>query len=121
MTVLEVTEPAGMEAPLHVHHRDDEAFWILEGTVTFKVGGASFDAGPGDFAFGPRGVPHRFTVGEGGCRMLMILTPGGLEDLVRAMSTPARERTLPPEGEPTPDPDEMQAAARAHGCEVVEG
>ncbi|CAN5579217.1 hypothetical protein BH20ACT17_BH20ACT17_07220 [soil metagenome] len=32
MTIVEITEPAGMEAPLHVHHREDEAFWILEAT-----------------------------------------------------------------------------------------
>jgi uncharacterized cupin superfamily protein len=31
MTIVEVTEPAGAEAPLHVHHRDDEGFWVLEG------------------------------------------------------------------------------------------
>src|SRR4051812_44903516 len=34
MTIVEVTEPPGAEAPLHVHHREDEAFWILEGSVT---------------------------------------------------------------------------------------
>ena len=38
-TIVEITEPPGAEAPLHVHHREDEAFWILEGNVTLEVGG----------------------------------------------------------------------------------
>ena len=53
MSIVEVTEPPGAEAPLHVHHREDETFWVLEGDVTFEVGGTTFEASPGDIAFGP--------------------------------------------------------------------
>ncbi len=60
--IVEITEPPGAEAPLHVHHREDEGFWVLEGDVSFEVGGTTFDASAGDFAFGPRDVPHRYTV-----------------------------------------------------------
>jgi quercetin dioxygenase-like cupin family protein len=70
MTIVEVTEPPGAEAPLHVHHRDDEGFWILEGDVTFEVGDTTIEASAGDYVFGPRNIPHRFTVGANGCRML---------------------------------------------------
>ena len=38
LTVLDVTDPPGVKAPMHVHHREDEAFWVLEGDVTFEVG-----------------------------------------------------------------------------------
>src|SRR5688500_13111646 len=58
MTIVEVTEPAGAEAPLHVHYRDDEGFWILEGDVTFEVGDETIEATAGDFVFGPRNIPH---------------------------------------------------------------
>ncbi|MBA2357299.1 MAG: quercetin 2,3-dioxygenase, partial [Actinobacteria bacterium] len=95
MTIIEVTEPPGSEAPLHVHHRDDEGFWVLEGDVTFEVGDTTIEATAGDYVFGPRDIPHRFTVGEEGCRMLFILVPGGIEDVVRATSEPAPSRTLP--------------------------
>ena len=60
-TLVEVTCGAGYEAPLHVHHREDEGFWVLDGQVTFMVGATTIDAGAGDYAFGPRGMPHRFT------------------------------------------------------------
>src|SRR5690349_12361465 len=60
MTIIEVTEPPGAEAPLHVHHREDEAFWILEGNVTFEVGDNIINANKGDYVFGPREIPHRY-------------------------------------------------------------
>jgi quercetin dioxygenase-like cupin family protein len=119
MTIVEMTEPPGAEAPLHVHHREDEAFWVLEGDVTFEVGGTTIQAGAGDYAFGPRDIPHRYTVGDAGCRMLFICSPGGFEDLVLAMSEPAGSRTLPPPPEGAPDMERMAAIAAAHGCELL--
>jgi quercetin dioxygenase-like cupin family protein len=119
LTVVEVTDPPGVEAPLHVHHREDEAFWVLEGDVTFEVGGKTIQAGAGDFVFGPRDVPHRYTVGDTGSRMLFMLTPGGFEDLVRATSDPARSRTLPPADHPMPDEERMMSAQAAAGCAPV--
>lgn len=119
MTIIEMTEPPGAEAPLHVHHREDEGFYVLEGTVTFEVGGTVIGARAGDYAFGPRGIPHRYTVGDAGCRMLFICTPGGFEGLVVAMSEPAGSRTLPPPPDVPPDMERMLAVAEAYGCEIL--
>ena len=119
MTIIEITEPPGVQAPLHVHHREDEAFWLLEGDVTFEVGDTTIAAHAGDYVFGPRDIPHRYTVGDTGCRMLFIMTPGGFEDLVTAMSEPARSRTLPPPSEEEPDWERVAAIARAHGNELL--
>jgi quercetin dioxygenase-like cupin family protein len=122
MSIVEVTEPPGIEAPLHVHHRDDEGFWVLEGDVTFEVGDETIEASAGDYVFGPRDVPHRFTVGDRGCRMLFILVPGGIEDVIRATSEPAPSRTLPPlpEAEPTPEEIErLKAIVKEHGYELL--
>ena len=122
LSLIEVTEPpnpTGAPGPLHVHHREDEGFWILEGDATFEVGDTRIEAHPGDFAFGPRGIPHRYTVGEAGCRMLFIMTPGGFEDLVREMSVPAQRRTLPPPSAAEPDWEHVAAVAKAHGCELL--
>lgn len=123
MTILDVTEPANSEAPLHVHHTEDEGFWILEGNATFEIGDQVVEARAGDYLFGPRHVPHRFTTGPSGCRMLFIFTPGGFEELLRAVSRPAESRELPPPGDGAPPSDEemqaMQAAIEAHGCEIL--
>ncbi len=119
MTIVEITEAPGAEAPLHVHHREDEAFWILEGDVTFEVGDTTIKAHAGDYVFGPRDIPHRYTVGDAGCRMLFIMTPGGFEALVIEMSAPAGSRTLPPPSEEEPDWERTAAIAEAHGNELL--
>ena len=119
MTIVEVTEPPGHEAPLHVHHREDEAFYILEGEATIYVGDESLEVGPGDYAFGPRDIPHRYSIGDDGCRMLFICTPGGFENLVRGMSVPAASRTLPPPSDEEPDWAHVAAVAEANGCELL--
>ena len=122
MAIVEVTEHPGAEAPLHVHHRDDEAFWILEGEVTFVVGDETIEAKAGDYVFGPRDIPHRFTVGDRGCRMLFILVPGGIEDVIRATSEPATSRTLPPPPEQEPTAEEIEglkAIVKQHGYELL--
>ncbi len=119
MTIVEVTEPPGAEAPLHVHHREDEAFFILEGSVTLQVGDETIEASAGDYAMGPRDIPHRYTVGADGCRMLFICTPGGFENLVREMSVPAESRTLPPATDEEPDFEHVGKVARDNGCELL--
>jgi quercetin dioxygenase-like cupin family protein len=122
MTIVEVAEHPGAEAPLHVHHRDDEGFWILEGEVTFHVRDRRIEASAGDYVFAPRGIPHRFTVGDRGCRMLFILVPGGIEHVIRATSEPAPTRTLPPppEAEPTAEEIEgLKAIVHDHGYELL--
>ena len=119
MAIIEVTEPPGAEAPWHVHHREDEGFWLLEGSATFEVGGATVEAAAGDYLFGPRDIPHRYTVGAAGCRMLFIMTPGGFEDFVMATSEPAGSRTLPPPSAEEPDFERLAAMARVYGCELL--
>jgi quercetin dioxygenase-like cupin family protein len=120
-TLVEVLEPEG-EAPLHVHHREDEAFWILEGEVTFEIGEQTIKASPGSFVFGPKDVPHRYTVESGPARLLFLLSPAGFEEFIHATSEPASERTLPPPPEGPPSEAEMEqlgAVARQYGCELL--
>jgi quercetin dioxygenase-like cupin family protein len=120
MTIVEMNEPPGAQAPLHVHHREDEAFWILEGGATFVVGDQTIEASAGDYLFGPRDIPHRYTAGDAGCRMLFVCTPGGnFENLVREMSVPAESRTLPPPSDEEPDFARIAAIAQANGCELL--
>ena len=90
LTIVEVTEPPGAEAPLHVHHREDEGFWILEGEVTLYVGDETIEASAGDFVWGPRDIPHRYTVGPNGCRMLFI--PSAQIERLVSVTVPGHER-----------------------------
>lgn len=120
-TLVEVLEPEG-GGPLHVHHREDEGFWILEGELTFQIGDETIKASPGSFLFGPKDVPHTYTVDSGPARILFILSPAGFEDLIYATSEPARERSLPPQPAGPPSEAEMEqmgALVRQYGCEIL--
>ena len=116
-TLLDVKMPAGAVAPLHVHHAEDEGFHVLDGSVTIEVGDASVTLGPGEHAFGPREIPHRFEVGPDGAHMLWVLTPGGFEALVEEASVPAATPTLPP-ADVVP-PDDIADIVRRHGNELL--
>jgi len=118
-TLVEITAPAGLESPRHVHHREDEGFYVLDGSVTVQVGDETVELGAGRHAFGPRGIPHRFTIGPDGARMLWVLTPGGFEDLIDEASVPAERPTVPP---PTVMPPEDAAEiVLRHGNELLAG
>jgi mannose-6-phosphate isomerase-like protein (cupin superfamily) len=78
--MMEQSVPPGHGPRRHVHHREEESFYILEGEFGFEVGGRSFVAGPGTFVLGPRDIPHRFwNVGQTTGRFLLIISPPGLE------------------------------------------
>jgi len=65
-TFLDQRTPGDYAVPRHVHDREDEAWYILEGEVTFYCGTETLRAGPGSWVFAPKGVPHAFRVGPGG-------------------------------------------------------
>ena len=107
----------GFGPPLHVHNREDEALYVLEGQIRFRQGDDEFVAGPGTLVWGPRGIPHAFKVQPGGARALVIVMPGGFERMFEEGGVPARGSAEPP---PTQyDPNAARALAEKFGFEVV--
>ncbi len=90
------TVPAGYAPPRHVHRHEDEAWYILDGEVTFWCGGEELHAGRGGFVFLPRDIEHTFKVGVSGARLLTIAVPSGFAAFVRAAGEPAHDRVVPP-------------------------
>jgi mannose-6-phosphate isomerase-like protein (cupin superfamily) len=78
LSVFETTVEAG--PPLHVHDREDECFYVLDGELSIRCGSDAFDAPAGSFVFLPRGRPHRFSPRDRSARLLLIAVPGGIED-----------------------------------------
>lgn len=112
-----ISTPEGF-VPLHVHHREDEAFFVLDGEVTFTIGEDVVEAGPGSFAFGPRDVPHRYAVVTPSARMLMLFSPAGFEGFIRETSEPADSlETKVPDAL---DAEQILEAAARYGAEMLE-
>jgi mannose-6-phosphate isomerase-like protein (cupin superfamily) len=107
----------GYATPLHVHHDEDEAWYLLDGEVTFYCGDARVRVEAGAWVFAPKGVPHAFRVGEAGARMLTFSAPAGFADFVRAAGEPAAGLRLPPPG--PLDVERLSAVAARHGIAIL--
>jgi quercetin dioxygenase-like cupin family protein len=77
--VVEITISPGVEPPLHVHSRENEWFYVLDGRATFHVGGETHAGGSGAFVALPKGIPHTFTVDSPTARFILLNAPGGFE------------------------------------------
>ena len=96
LSVQEHWMPHGEAPPRHLHHREDEVFVVLDGTVRFVVGDEERIARAGDTLLAPKGVPHAFRVeSEGGAHCLIVTRGADFETLVQAASRPTDDRALP--------------------------
>jgi quercetin dioxygenase-like cupin family protein len=118
MSVIDSWLTPDANPPMHVHHSGDESFYVVEGEVEyFLAGSAPRLASAGDFVFGPRGVPHRFEVRTPQARILVIGTPGGVDDFFRDMGEPAASAELPvPQ---PPDIERVVTVAASHDIEII--
>ncbi len=106
--------PPGFASPYHVHHLEDEAFYVLEGEMAFVCDGKWIKGGPGAYVFGPREVPHGFKViGNAPSRMLLMCAPGGFERFVLEM---AEDLTSPPA---PPDMAKLVALAAKYSVDLL--
>lgn len=117
-TLLEWSAAPGFAPPRHVHHAEDEAFYILEGAMTVTCGNRSWEAEPGSFVFLPRGLVHGFTVtGTTPIRGLQLTVPAGFERFINEVGEPAQALTLPPPA--APDIEKLLAAAAKNGIDIL--
>jgi quercetin dioxygenase-like cupin family protein len=99
--VYEISPP-GHATPYHLHHVEDEAFYVLDGEFTFICDGVKSVVGPGGYIFLPRGIPHGIRVSSPEpATMLILATPGtGFVGMMEEMAEPAAARVLPEPKEP---------------------
>jgi quercetin dioxygenase-like cupin family protein len=91
------TAPPGHATPYHLHHVEDEAFFVLDGEFTFVCDGKKTILGPGGYIFLPRNIPHGIRcTGSAPSKLLILATPGtGFVGMMIEMAEPAKERVLP--------------------------
>jgi quercetin dioxygenase-like cupin family protein len=117
--VTENLMPRGSGSPLHVHHNEDEWFYVLDGELTVWVAGKTIVAGAGAFVFGPRDVPHTFVVSSERASFLLVTEPAGFEGFVRALATPAVAPEIPPAPVAPPNMEPVLRAAAEYGLEIL--
>jgi quercetin dioxygenase-like cupin family protein len=119
VAVIEHLAPRGVGSPLHVHSREDEWFYVIEGELTLWVDGETIVAPAGSFVFGPKGIPHTFIVSSEEARFLLVTEPAGFEQFMRAVGEPAPRLEIPPPATEPPDVAALTAAAAGFGIEIT--
>lgn len=118
--VMEALVPPEGGPPPHIHHREQESFYLLEGTLAIQMADTVVQASTGDFVHIPCGMVHSFrNTGTGTARMLLIFSPGGIEQFFEETLEPVADRAAP-------QPENMDAvvaryveAAPRHGLQFV--
>jgi mannose-6-phosphate isomerase-like protein (cupin superfamily) len=106
------------EPPLHIHHREDEAWYLLDGKMTFYVGSDAISADRGSFVFAPKGIPHTFTVDVEPTRVLVFAAPAGFEHFALELGETATSDRRPSQLA-MPPPEVLGPVAERYGIEVV--
>lgn len=110
--VVECEAPRDSATPWHVHHRDDETFYVVAGEMAFHMEGDTTRAGAGTVVHLRRGVPHSFTVESERARFLVIGTPAIQDVFFQAAGAPTQD------GE-TGDFGRMAQIAIEYGVEIL--
>jgi quercetin dioxygenase-like cupin family protein len=92
--MAEVSVPPGGGNPPHIHQREEEMFYLQQGTLTIQVGGKTLTASPGDFVCLPRGIAHCFqNTGNADAKFLVMATPAGVETFFEEAFYPVVDRS----------------------------
>ncbi|HEX9035642.1 MAG TPA: quercetin 2,3-dioxygenase [Ktedonobacterales bacterium] len=114
--LIEQELPPGFATPTHIHHDEDEPFYILQGEVTFQCGERTLVAGAGSFVYLPRGIAHGFQVtSETPARLLQFNFPAGVERFFIEAGEPAQDGVQPG----PPDFGKMMALAAKYHMEIL--
>jgi quercetin dioxygenase-like cupin family protein len=117
---LEAVVTPGGGPPPHIHHREDETFYLIEGILELRLGDLTVLARPGDYISVPRGTVHSFrNITEHAARMLVTFVPAGFEGFFQEVFEPAADRTSPPPPTTSDLIDRMVKAAAKYGLEML--
>jgi quercetin dioxygenase-like cupin family protein len=116
---VEVDDPHGCAPPMHIHHGEEETFYVVDGEVTVFADGERIDLSSGDYAFVPRGVDHTYIVRSDRARMLITFSPSGFEQFFVQEGIPACGEEEAPVGGVQPTPEEFVRRLAPFGCEVT--
>ena len=117
-SLFEATLVPGTEPPPHVHSREDELFYVLEGEFEVYVGEEVFNAKTGECIFLPRFKPHAFIIRSARLRLLILFAPAGVEEAFRSMSSPAQNLN-PPMGALTYSAEDLEQTAQRFSASGV--
>jgi quercetin dioxygenase-like cupin family protein len=116
LAMLRSSMRGGAASPVHVHDREDETVYVMDGEATFWAGHRRWDLTAGDTAFLPRGVPHTYLITSDTADLITVCNPAGIEEFFRAAGWDSSD---PPPPDWVPTVEAMRLAAEACGQRVL--
>jgi quercetin dioxygenase-like cupin family protein len=111
ISMFEFTIAPKQGPPRHVHHREDETYYILTGEFQFEVGGTKYSLLPGSTIYAPRDIPHCWAnVAAADSKMIMACTPGGFEGFFEESANAMMDKATP---------EQMNKIMAKYGCEML--
>jgi quercetin dioxygenase-like cupin family protein len=111
-TLIEIIVEPQVGPPMHLHRREVEAFYVLEGTFAFQVGDRALTGTAGWFMTIPKGIPHSFkNIGTTSARMLLLFVPADIENFFEDLSKLNAAGTL--------DIEHIIAVSKKQGIEIL--
>lgn len=119
-TLHEIRVSPNNGPPPHIHSREDESFFVLEGEGDFQIGDEKIAARPSTFIQGPRGIAHSFKNNtQRPARMLVFVTPAGFENFVHEFAQPVASFDSPAIPATKDEVDKLLAAAPKYGLQIL--
>ena len=116
---VHITEQRGSGPPLHIHHNADETFYVIDGQLTIYIGDERVEAGPGDFVFGPQGVPHAYVAQSEQAEFLVTFAPASMDRFFEELGGVPVVPGEPAPAASYPDPEGFARGAARWGVEIV--
>ena len=117
VTLVEMTIPAGMGPPPHLH-AEAETVYVLDGTLRLHIGNDVLEGGPGSVFHIPKGKLENFEPAGESVRILAVYTPGGIDKFFEEIGEIAPSRIVPPPMTSPPDFERLAATALRYGLEL---
>ncbi len=112
-TVMQFTVPVGMAPPAH-SHSGTETIYVVDGTLTYHIGGELIDAGPGSIFHIPPGTPEFFEP-TSTAKLVVTYVPGGMDKFFAEVAEPAQRREIPPAPTSPPDVERLAKVGAKYG------
>lgn len=116
-TIMQMTMPAGMGPPPHIHHGVTETVYVIDGTITYEFDGRKVDGGPGSLFRIPADTRERF-LPTSTARVLVTYEPGGIDKFFAEAGEPAERREIPPAPASPPDVERLAKVGARYGLDM---
>ncbi len=119
-SIIEIPVPPDHGPPIHIHHREDEGFYVIEGEFSYRYGDSMVPGSKGSYTYLKKGIAHTFkNEGKSTGKLLSIITPPGFERFFQELRVPITDPSSHTAPSAPPDLNRLIEVAKKYEWEVL--